>query len=99
MALTFGNLSVHGKRVKTKFLGLRALLVLFCYENTSPFSHLTTTKRHNGTVRPIIRVTQRQFLKNICSEDDLRSRIFGIFVVKLLACLALLGFSNPPKMV
>ena len=24
---------------------------------------------------------QRQFLENICSEDDLRSRIFGIFVV------------------
>ena len=24
---------------------------------------------------------------NICSEDDLRSRIFGTFVVKFLACL------------
>ena len=32
--------------------------------------------------------------RNICSEDDLRSRIFGTFVVKLLACLPLLGFSN-----
>ena len=31
------------------------------------------------------RGTQRQFLENICSEDDLRSRIFGTF---------LLGFSN-----
>ena len=30
------------------------------------------------------------FRKNICSEDDLRSRIFGTF----LACLLLLGFSN-----
>ena len=29
--------------------------------------------------------------KNICSEDDLRSRIFGTFVVKFLACLPLLG--------
>ena len=38
--------------------------------------------------------TQRQFLENICSEDDLRSRIFGTFVVKFLACLPLLGFSN-----
>ena len=45
------------------------------------------------------RGTQRQFLENICSEDDLRSRIFGTFVVKFLACLPLLGFSNPPKMV
>ena len=38
--------------------------------------------------------TQRQFSENICSEDDLRSTIFGTFVVKFLACLLLLGFSN-----
>ena len=30
----------------------------------------------------------------ICSEDNLRSRIFGTFVVKFLACLPLLEFSN-----
>ena len=41
-----------------------------------------------------IRGTQRQFSENICSEDDLRSRIFETFVVKFLACLPLLGFSN-----
>ena len=35
------------------------------------------------------------FRENICSEDDLRSRIFGTF----LACLPLLGFSNIYKMV
>ena len=35
-----------------------------------------------------------QFSENICSEDDLRSRIFGTFVVRFLACLPLLGFSN-----
>ena len=34
------------------------------------------------------------FQKNICSEDNLRSRIFRTFVVKFLACLFLLGFSN-----
>ena len=45
------------------------------------------------------RDTQRQFLENICSEDDLRSRIFGTFVVKFLVCPPLLGFSSPPKMV
>ena len=32
--------------------------------------------------------------QNICSEDDLRSRIFGTLVVKFIACLPLLGFSN-----
>ena len=41
-----------------------------------------------------VRGTQRQFSQNICSEDDFRSRIFGTFVVKILACLPLLGFSN-----
>ena len=34
------------------------------------------------------------FRKNICSEDDLRSRIFGTFVIQFLACLPLLGFSD-----
>ena len=38
------------------------------------------------------------FRENICSEDDLRSRIFGAFVVKFLASLPLLGFSNIYKM-
>ena len=38
--------------------------------------------------------TQRQFSENICSEDDLRSRIFGTVVVEFLACLPLLGFSS-----
>ena len=32
--------------------------------------------------------------ENICSEDDLRSKLFGTFVVKFLAYLPLLGFSN-----
>ena len=48
---------------------------------------------------PVSRGTQRQFSGNICSEDDLRTRIFGTFVVKFLACLPLLGFSNIYKMV
>ena len=39
------------------------------------------------------------FRENISSEDDLRSRIFGAFVAKFLACLPLLGFSNIYKMV
>ena len=39
------------------------------------------------------------FRENISSEDYLRSRIFGAFVVTFLACLPLLGFSNIYKMV
>ena len=44
--------------------------------------------------RLLFRGTQCQFSENICSEDDLRSRIFGTFVAKFLACLPLLGLSN-----
>ena len=44
------------------------------------------TRKHRGT--------QRQSSENNCSEDDLRSRIFGTFIAKFLACLPLLGFSN-----
>ena len=40
------------------------------------------------------RGTQRQFSENICSEYDLRSRIFETIVVKFRACLPVLGFSN-----
>ena len=29
------------------------------------------------------RGTQRQFSENICSEDDLRSRIFGTFLAEI----------------
>ena len=35
----------------------------------------------------------------ICSEHDLRSRIFGTFILNFLACLPPLGFSNIQKMV
>ena len=44
--------------------------------------------------RRITRGTQHQFSVNSCSEGDLRSIIFGRFVVKFLAYLPLLGFSN-----
>ena len=33
-------------------------------------------------------------VENICSEDDLRSRILGTFIVKFLACLPLLRYKN-----
>ena len=48
----------------------------------------------NNNPRAFFRGTQRQFSENVCSEDDLRPRIFGTLVVKFLACLPLLGFSN-----
>ena len=46
------------------------------------------------TSGPLTGAPNDNFRKNICSEDDLRSTIFGTFVVKFLAFLLLLGFSN-----
>ena len=42
----------------------------------------------------MVRGTQRHISENICSEDDLRSRILRTFVVRFRACLPVLGFSN-----
>jgi len=52
---------------------------LFIYSCMADWAHkicLQTPGAPNGNFR-----------ENICSEDDLRSRIFGAFVVKFLACL------------
>ena len=66
------------------------------------YFHKYAPLNNNSLLKRILasnRGTQRQFSENICSEDDLRSRIFGTFLVKFLACLPLLGFSNIYKMV
>ena len=57
------------------------------------FSRYTTNSNVCSTGAP-----NDNLRKNICSEDDLRSRILGTFVLKLLACLPLLGFSLPHRM-
>ena len=56
--------------------------------------HAVFIKKLESPDSGALRGTQRQFLENICSGDDLRSRIFGTFVLKFLASLPLLGFSN-----
>ena len=50
--------------------------------------------KHLQLIKPVAGAPNDNFRKNICSEDDLRSRIFETFVVKFLPCLPLLGFSN-----
>ena len=60
--------------------------------NTSP--HSVTLELKAYAIDHKNRGTQRQFSEKICSEDDWRTRIFLTFVVKLLACLPFLGFSN-----
>ena len=63
-----------------------------CFKRTP----LATTRK---LLPPVSGAPNGNFRENICSDDDLRSRIFGAFVVKFLACLPLLGFSNIYKMV
>ena len=68
--------------------------------NYKPINNSFKNKVHYYiTQMRFYRGTQRQFSEYICSEDDLRSRIFGTFVVKFLACLLLQRFSNIWKMV
>ena len=67
---------------------------LRCHLGNSSFHHLL---EHDLLL--MVRGTQRQFSENICSENDLRSRIFGTFVVKFLAYEPVLGFSNILKMI
>ena len=70
--------------------------------DTREFEESRNEKRVYASVPYIKGISERlqtgapndNFRENICSEDDLRSRIFGTFVVKFLACLPLLGFSN-----
>ena len=48
-------------------------------------------------INHFIRGNQRQFSENIYSEDDLRSSIFGTFVVKFIACLVSPRIVEHPK--
>ena len=74
---------------------LTVLLKLYLSSNIYfPPYYLIPLGGFSGIIKQIIGGTQCQFLENICSEDDLRSGIFGTFVVKFLASLPLLGFSN-----
>ena len=77
--------------VKKEFVKEEASSETTFEENDSNLKKKTLT---DGGYQQSFRGTQRQFSENICSKDDLRCRIFGTFVVKFLACLPLLGFSN-----
>ena len=59
----------------------------------------TTQKIRDSILKVLPGAPNDNFRKIICLEDDLRSRIFGSFSEKFLACLPLLGFSNFKKIV
>ena len=89
------------------------MLVLFTFlerktvPNVVRFAGLTLVelglaKSHNRTIMALGlegAPDNDNFRRIICSEDDLRSRIFGSFSDKFLACLPLLRFSNFKKIV
>ena len=81
-----GKRRVSGQKNVTYFQSRTTTLNTYLSNSTSLYMAEPT--------RNLFRGTQRQFSENICSEDDLKSRIFGTFVVKFLACLPPLGFSN-----
>ena len=84
------------KREKYTFINANIKVINTILKVNRDNCHTLKWKHYSLT---FFRGTQRQFSENICSEDDLKSRIFGTFVVKFLACLPLLGFSNIYKMV
>ena len=61
-----------------------------CLSHTKPWSRMQSLSESRGgskVTKPIFSNSiKRYFRRNICSEDYLRSRIFGTFVVKFLAC-------------
>ena len=84
--------------LKKEFVKGEALKILRKNSSETTFEENNSNKKKkpfmDGGYPQSFRGTQRQFSKNICSKDDLRSRIFGTFVVKRLVCVPLLGFSN-----
>ena len=56
-----------------------AFLFLQCPYYPRAYYRLSSALYHRGT--------QRQFSENICSEDDLRSRIFGTLFCCKISCL------------
>ena len=90
--------SCHPPNVKKEFVKGEALRILRKNSSETTFeennSNLKKKRLTDGGYPKAFRDTQRQFSENICSKDDLRSRIVGTFAVKLLVCLPLQGFSN-----
>ena len=93
LLLGLGNKETETNKYTVKFV-LIAALSSFDPETWPVRRCLHQKVPEGGTplYKPYSRDTQRQFSENICSEYDLKSRIFGTFVVKFLACLPLLGF-------
>ena len=82
------------KRSQCFFFFLRRHADLPCTYLDININTLTLLSFCVGTHKQYTGAPNDNLRKNICSEDDLRSRISGTFVVKFLACLPLLGFSN-----
>ena len=64
------------------------------YARTATGGNMSVVEKNFFAVATYSGAPNDNFRKNICSEDDLRSRIFGTFVVKFLVRLPLLGFSD-----
>ena len=80
---------------------LGELMSKLLFDATGKYVHSTRYRQivETTSCRQLSGAPNDNFRKIICSEDDLRSRIFGSFSVKFLACLLLLGFSNIKKKV
>ena len=80
--------------VPTGIFTLYLRFVKLCRENKSDTVVCLMTNQ-----RSLYRGTQGQFLENICSKDDLRSRIFGTIAVKIYCVPDSPRIFEHPKMV
>ena len=90
------NSTCSVKREQTSKISVTTgFTVTFCCKDNMELSQTEREKVH-VLKKPVQRsgAPKDNFRKIIYSEDDLRSRIFGSFSDKFLACLPLLGFSN-----
>ena len=85
--------------MNANFPGVKFFRTVSNFKQDVPAVLLFSSSLLKTSTKLLVRGTQSQFSDNICSEDDLRSSIFETFVVNVLACLPLLGFSNIKKMV
>ena len=96
--MALGNHPIPVELQRIFFFSLRVFVKAYVGEMWLGFTVSQTEDQLSRNFSPcsnqVTGAPNDNFRENICSEDDLRSRIFGTFVVKCLACLPLLGFSN-----
>ena len=98
---TIGNLSGEGFTFRCNWYWKSTVVLMNYRQDTDKREECSLAWIEGGKLPFVVcpGAPNGNFRENICSEDDLRTRIFGTFFVKFIACLPLLRFSNIYKVV